>query len=302
MISNYVQQFIDTIPKKKECESIDIVLDGGLFNGSYLAGAMHFLKALEKRGCTKVMRISGCSVGSFAAVLYHVNSLDLSEKIYEIMLNAFKTKYILNVFSEVFSLIKPRFSKKLIQQMNGRVFITYYNVQSGKHVVKSHYKDLKDIFRTIKKSCFVPFLVNGNMTYMEKYIDGINPYIFPIRENRRILYMNLLGYDKVTHIISVKNEKTNFHRMLAGMLDIHLFYTRKMSSQMCSWVNDWNILERFYFYLLRYVVERILYYSLYVCFVMKKIIPCEIYDTVFYYYASRTIKNYYVYLIQTYCV
>lgn len=302
MISNYIHQFIDTIPRNPECEIIDVVLDGGLFNGSYLAGALHFLKEMEKRGCTRVERISGCSVGSIAALLYHINALDLSEPIYNILFNEFNTKYSLDVFSKIFTLLKPRFSKDICKTMKNRVFITYYNVPLGKRIVKSRYKNITDILRTIKKSCFVPFIVNGNMVYRKKFVDGINPYIFPCQTNKRILYMNLFGYDKITHVVSVKNEQTNFHRILSGVLDIHLFYMRKSSSQMCSWVNDWNIIEQIYFYWLRYIVERLLYYTVYFFFLVKKLVPSELYNSISYYWTSKIIKNCYIQMVQKYCV
>ena len=41
-------------------------------------------------------------------------------------------------------------------------------------------------------------------------------------------------------IDNVKNEKTNFHRILSGLLDIHAFFIKGSNTSMCSYVNDWN--------------------------------------------------------------
>ena len=42
MLETYISKLIDNIPlsKKKQREKIDLILDGGLFNGSYLIGAI----------------------------------------------------------------------------------------------------------------------------------------------------------------------------------------------------------------------------------------------------------------------
>ena len=56
-----VSKLIDNIPlsKKNQREKIDIILDGGLFNGSYLIGALYFLREMEKVGYVEVDKLSG---------------------------------------------------------------------------------------------------------------------------------------------------------------------------------------------------------------------------------------------------
>ena len=53
MIHEYVIKLIDNLPDDiknvPEPVVIDLVLDGGVFNGSYLVGALYFLKEMEKR-------------------------------------------------------------------------------------------------------------------------------------------------------------------------------------------------------------------------------------------------------------
>ena len=86
MINDYVVKLIDNLPDDiknvKKPQSIDLVLDGGIFNGSYLVGALYFLKEMEKRNYIKIERISGCRIGSIVAFLYYIDGLELMSKLY----------------------------------------------------------------------------------------------------------------------------------------------------------------------------------------------------------------------------
>jgi len=309
MIDNYIKSLVASLPSKNhdkdkkndkdKKEELDIILDGGLFNGSYLAGALLFIKEMELQGTIKVMRISGCSVGSIAALLYHINVVDMSEKIYSILLDTVKKTYQFDAFDSIFELLEPFITDEVCKAMTKRLYITYYNVITGKQIVKFKYKNSKDVFRTIKRSCFVPFLIDGNLVYQKKYMDGMNPYIFPIHcENnisRKVIYMDLLGYGKLFNVISVKNEGSNFHRILAGALDIHFYYLRGESTSMCSCVNHWSIFEYIYYIYIRKLVERILYHCIYLLYCVVEIFPEETYQHLY-------IKHIYKYLIQHYCI
>ena len=50
MIQDYTTKLIDDLPENiKNCKNpimIDLVLDGGAFNGAYLVGALFFLKEM----------------------------------------------------------------------------------------------------------------------------------------------------------------------------------------------------------------------------------------------------------------
>ena len=76
MIQKYIHNLIDNLPdnikKTSTPEKINIILSGGAFNGSYLIGALHFLKEMEQRKYVKVDKISACSIGSVCALLYHI--------------------------------------------------------------------------------------------------------------------------------------------------------------------------------------------------------------------------------------
>ena len=83
MINNYVNKLIDNLPNtfknNKTPLQIDLILDGGLFNGSYLVGALYFLKEMEKKNYIKINRISSCSIGSIIGFLYFIDYLNTSK-------------------------------------------------------------------------------------------------------------------------------------------------------------------------------------------------------------------------------
>ena len=94
--NEYVIKLIENLPEElknsKTPLRLDIVLDGGIFNGSYLVGALYFLKEMEKRNYVIIERISGCSIGSVVAFLYFMDALDEMPKLYDIVKNEFKNE------------------------------------------------------------------------------------------------------------------------------------------------------------------------------------------------------------------
>ena len=271
LINKYIEKLIDNLPdeitKNKNKLTIDIVLDGGAFNGSYLTGALYFLKEMERRKYIKVNRISGCSVGSAAAYFYILDRLDLMEYFHNFAVYQLQTNYCLEQMINLEELLKDKITvpSNICEIMNKKLFITYNNVKEHKTVVKSTYKSNKVILETIIKSCYVPFLVSyNNLLYKNKYMDGINPYVFSIdkHKKRKILYLDLFGYDKFKYLINVKNEKSGFHRTLSGLLDIHNFYIKQSSTEMCSYVNDWSIIDKSRNFIKKMTERAVLYLSL----------------------------------------
>ena len=134
------------------------------------------------------------------------------------------------------------------------VFSTYteFSINS---ILKIIFLSLKifsifNIVNTIIKSCYIPFLIDGNVLYKNKYVDGINPHVFKEQNKRPILHLDLFGYDKVKYLINIKNEKTNFHRILSGLLDIHNFYIKQTDTDMCSYINKRSLTNKFHYLLI----------------------------------------------------
>ena len=225
MINQYVEKFIENLPEElkniKNPIKLDLVLDGGIFNGSYLVGALYFLKEMEKRKYVKICRISGCSIGSIVAFIYIIDCLDISESFYNIIFKQLKNTHNLNISQILGSILENRVPQDVCEKVNNKLYITYTNIQKRTKKIKYTYKNKEEIINTIIKSSYIPFLMDGNILFENKYIDGINPYVFKIRNDRKILHLDLFGYDKIKYLINIKNENTNFHRILSGLLDIH---------------------------------------------------------------------------------
>jgi hypothetical protein len=303
MVDNYIKTLIKNLPQpmsNKSDKVIDIILDGGIFNGSYLIGALLFIKEMEKQNYLKVDKISGCSIGAFSAFLYHINALDIINEIYDMLLKYFKTNYTLDIFDKIFDKLDKILPDNVCETMSNRVYISYYNVVKRKKIVKCKYKNKREIFETIRKSCFFPFIIDGSAIYKNKYCDGFNPYILPICPNKKILYLDLYGADKINFLFSIRNEKTNFHRILAGVLDIHLFFIKQSNTQMCSYVNSWSFTNIVHNRIIKVIGEKVLFYGVYLYWFIKRYIPDEIYDSIICKIVAKIIHDIYIILIENY--
>jgi hypothetical protein len=305
MIDEYVIKLIDNLPddikNRKEPLVIDLVLDGGIFNGSYLVGALYFLKEMEKRNYIAIKRISSCSIGSVVAFIYFIDALDLMPELYNIVNKCFKQTYKLQTIKDLKKHLGKKIPSDICEKVNGKLFIAYNNVIKRKKVVKSVYKDVDDIMNSIINSCFVPFLIDGNILNKSKYIDGLNPYIFDKEKNTKILHLDLYGYDKVGCLLNVKNEKTNYHRILSGLLDIHSFFIKGTNTPMCSYVNNWTIYN-YGFNGLKTLVERMMIYIVYYIFIFKNLLPVDFKDTLFYKIISQTTYDVFTIMLEHYCL
>lgn len=306
MINDYVIKLIENLPNEiknvKEPLIIDLVLDGGIFNGSYLVGALYFLKEMEKRNYIKIDRISGCSVGSIVGFLYFIDNLDIMSKLYDLVFTNFRQSYNLKVIKEMKNLLGDSIPDNILKKVNNKIYITYNNIKKGTKKVKSVYKDVDDIIITIIKSSYIPFLIDGNILYENKYIDGINPYIFDKEPTKKILYLDLFGYDKIGNLLNVKNEKSNYHRILSGLLDIHSFFIKQTNTQMCSYVNDWNIVN-YTFKNIKLLIEKILIYLTYLIILIKDKLPNDLdsNNNVFVRIVSKIIHDIFIILLESYC-
>jgi hypothetical protein len=305
MINDYVIKLIENLPddlkNSKTPLRLDLVLDGGIFNGSYLVGALYFLKEMEKRNYIKIERISGCSIGSVVAFLYYIDSLDMMTTLYQEVTNEFKKQYKLPLIKDLKKYLSNRIPDDICKKVNGKLYICYNNIKKSSKKVKSHYKDVDEIMNTIIKSSFVPYLIDGEILYENKYIDGINPYIFDIEKDKKILHLDLFGYDKINNLLNVKNEKTNYHRILSGLLDIHSFYIKQSNTQMCSYINDWSITNKGFNYF-KIIIEKLCIYIIYFLLYIKTKIPDEFENTFMYKILSKITNDVFIIILETYCL
>jgi len=304
MINEYVIKLIENLPDDiknvNEPIKMDLVLDGGIFNGSYHVGALYFLKEMENRKYIKIERISGCSVGSIVGFLYFIDSLDLMPKLYDLINKEFRQTYNLKLITELKKHLSEHIPSDICERVNGRLYITYNNIKKGTKPVRSVYKDADDIINTIIKSSYIPYLIDGNVLYENKSVDGITPFIFKERENK-ILYLDLFGSDKLGNLLNVKNEKSNYHRILSGLLDIHSFFIKKSNTPMCSYVNDWSY-SNICFNHIKTIIERICIYLIHVLIFIKKNISTQFKETVLYKILSKISYDVFIIILENYCL
>lgn len=305
MINEFVVKLIDNLPDNiknvKEPLVLDLVLDGGAFNGSYLIGALYFLKEMEKRKYVKINRISGCSVGSIAGFLYYIDGLHLMSSLYEVITNDFRRSYKLQIVKKLYKYLGAYIPDDICERINGKFFITYHNIKRGIKPVKSKYANVADILKTIVKSSYIPFLIDGNVLYEKKYMDGIIPYVFDGEPNKKILYLDLFGTDKIRNLLNVKNEKSNYHRVLSGLLDIHLFYIKQTDTQMCSYVDEWGVFNKGS-NIIKWVIEKIVIYFIYFVVLVNKRISSEFKEGVFFKMASKILYDLFTIVLESRCL
>jgi hypothetical protein len=301
IIEGYVKKLIDNVPPDPagKIKIVDIILDGGIFNGSYQIGGLYFLKELENQCKIKIDKFSCCSVGALCALVYYINRLDLAIDFYDCAVTNFKKNKKLDfLHSWIDNVLTPLLPGDIYINATNKIYICYYNVKKKKKIVRQTYKSNKELLDCIKRSTFIPYFINGDALLDKRYIDGINPNIFKCEPGKKILYIDLLGIDKIAHAFSIKNEKTNFHRILAGILDIHLFFIKQSNTQMCSYVNDWSLYCWSKNKIIKHLVEKLIIYCLSLYIYLKKYIPEQLKDSLM----CKICSNIFGLVIEHYCV
>ena len=225
-------------------------------------------------------------------------------KIYEIIYQDFKKNYNLKIIKDLKKLLMNKIPSNICEIINYKFFITFNNIKNRKKIVKNKYNNIDDVLNCILKSCFIPYLIDGNLLYENKYVDGFNPYLFKFENNKvnknKILYLDLFGLDKIGNLLNVKNEKSNFHRILSGLLDIHTFFIKQSSTNMCSFVNNWT-LTNYAFYYLKLNIEKIFILILYLIIYIKKYIPDNFKDEIVSKILVKIIHDIVIILLENYC-
>ena len=232
-----LEDLVKNYPKNEKMREIDLVIDGGSFNGTYTMGGLILIKKLENLGYLKVVRISGCSVGSLLGVMYFNNNLDDGFVFDKKLRENLKDKLNLNL---VKSLIKDEINKMdndiFSEIKNDKLFIAYFN--NGKNrKIKYIYKNKEELINSLMKSCHVPYLIDNNY-YCEKgdSIDGIYAHIFDKLERETIFFDNT----NISTMFNLKNEINSSERLMEGMLKTHKLLLKNEPSNICNYLNNWN--------------------------------------------------------------
>lgn len=260
-LNTFINTLIENIPEKNLPPEIDLVLDGGAFNGVYMLGGLFYIKELESREKLRIKRVSGCSIGAILGILFLLNKMDISIEIcnssYKYLRRHQDLKKVVDLFKKILNDIVKDEDLGII---NNRFYLTYFDTIKGKQIIKKRYKSKSELIDNIIKSLYVPYLIDRKPTDDDGCIDGAFPYMFKSRENKRkVLFLNLQSFDKFKKMIFIKNEKNIYPRLLEGLMDTHRFFETCKSNNMCSYVNDWNIID-ILFFRLREIIYVILFY------------------------------------------
>ena len=294
MDSGIVKELIGVLIKNIDAsiikeKNIDLILSGGAFNASYLIGCLYFIREMCEKGLICVNKVSTCSASSMIGLLFIVDKLDtFIEKMYELLVGSFKKNrnviFDEESLSTIIKIIEDVLPDDVISRINGRLYITYYDVTKCEQVINSNYEVVGDIIRTIRRSCFIPYITMDKLMEENRYIDGGTPYIFNKEFGVNRIYINLLcGMDKIKDAMIIKRDKIVMHRILGGILDVHNFFFKCKQTPMCCYVEDWGVIRMIEFKMLEWRLYTI-------CVILYVIIKVRD-DIVYKYYKDNKFIN-----------
>lgn len=269
LMDQRVKDLIENLPQPLTTQVINVVCDSGAFNGSYLLGCLLYLKELENKKFIKIDKLSGSSVGSLMSFLYSIDKLKDIEHIYKNIRNGFKNDFCLKGFKNTLKELFDTLDENVYKQLNDKLFINYYNINTNKEEIISTYESNNDIMEAILSSAFIPYLMNGELCY-KGYIDGCNPHIFKERtlDDNKILFVRLTTLSKLKKLIHVRGEYNNTERILEGILSTHRFFKGEKSI-LCSWINNWGVTDYITFRFRQIFWLAIVLY----CYLIHKVTP-----------------------------
>ena len=280
MFEEQIDNLIKNIPETREPITLDIVLEGGGFNGSYEIGVMYFIRELEKHKYVNVNRISGASIGSIVGLCYITNNLDLYIEKYELLREKWKEEVNLNLINDLIDELCDNLEEDIFAKLReNKLFVTYYCLNTKEQVIQSNYENIEELKGSIKKSCYLPYIVDNDIGICcreQYFIDGGHPFIFHNREKsltNKILYVSINQLSTFKNMISTKNEKNTYGRVLTGVLDCYKFFIDNRRTKLCSYVNDWSLLDYIYIYIKEFFIIAVIYIIHYVYLGLSKVNP-----------------------------
>jgi hypothetical protein len=290
--------------KEKE---IDLIISGGAFNVSYLVGCLYFICEMREKGLICINKISTCSASSIMGLLFMIDKVDIFlDKLYELLISSFKkNKNVIfdeESLSVIIKIIEEEMPEDILDKINNRLYITYYDVMQCKHIVKSNFEDVTDIINTIRRSCFIPYITMDRLLEDNKYIDGGTPYIFNKEYGKNRLYINLCGMDKIMDSMVIKRDKIVMHRILGGILDIHNFFFKCKKTSMCSYVEDWGIIRMIEFKILEFRIYVVCVFIYIVVMVNKSIIDKHYKDSKVINFIYNMLRENLSKIVEKYCI
>jgi len=298
---NIIQDLVNNIDIHNKPKKIDLVLDSGGFKGSYLLGALYYLKYLEKEKYIIIDKISGSSIGAILGTLYILDKLDLFEKYYPVMKEEFKKdlnlKYILSIINDIIDNCNENDYLKL----NNRLILNYYNIKVKREYIIKNYKSNLELKEFLIYTSFIPYLTNGKLAYNNN-VDGNKPTLLNngYMNDKNILYISLVSIGKLRDYFNTVYDNNCSKKIINGILDIHDFFLYKKPTKMCSYVNNWTMKD-FFCYRIKEFVWILLVYNFIVLEYIYNLTPYLIKDTLLFkninLFFRKSILDVYIYTI-----
>jgi len=275
LYETYINKLIENLhPNEFKGQQIDLVLDSGGFKGTYMYGALLYLKQLEKKNKIKVGRISGSSIGAVLGMLYISDKLDLYEDFYDEVAKDFKKNMNFNKFNELIEIIGKSSDKSLYKKLNDKLFVNFFDVNEKKELVVSNYNNNLHVIECIKFTSYIPIITDGNLHYKNK-VDGARPFIFNSRSKyeNNILYIDLNFIGKINYYLNNTHDKNGASCILKGIMEIHDFFLHKSNTTMCSYVNNWRMYDYGFHRFKELIWVVFIYFMMFSSFIYKKLNP-----------------------------
>lgn len=246
----YLETFVDALVTNV-CDNdvpqqLDIVLEGGALNGAYQAGALCYLRALEKANKTKIMRLSGVSCGALIGAVFLTLNLDSVEAFYKQLTDSLLSAGNFSSLEKCVNEFILQIDDSKANSLTNKLYISYVDLNTQQRVVVSEYKTKEDLGDVLLKTAFLPGFIDGRMTTNDKCIDGGVPYIFPndvekrYNSNYKTLYLKLSSFSLLKDAISTKGELNMARRSIEGIQKTHDLFKQHCSNEIASIVEDWS--------------------------------------------------------------
>ena len=285
-LNSYIKSLVNNADYQNIPMNIDVVFDGGAFNGIIEQGIAMYLKTMEENGKIKVHRVSGCSIGAFIALVYVTNKFfDFEASFLRISKHLKEHHNLLECARTAKTYIFEQLTENDIYKLNDTLYITYYDMELSQQVTVSRFDSREQLYECIMRTSHIPFLSNKEFKYNERYVDGLTPHIFKDGK-RNALFVSTLTRKKICRMMISSVETNCTSRLITGVADADDFFSRR-SSDVCSWVNDWRF---YHFYLFR-VREFVLFFfvwTLNICVILINSLPRNVKHSLVYHGINKT--------------
>lgn len=313
LMKEYIKALVENADTNNIPKELNVIFDGGIFNGVMAAGIALYIKTLEQQQKIKINKISGCSAGALIALWFICGCKESSIHYLEKLIKNFKEDFnfsqlknllhdfVNNLFANNLttstSKMKDSLSnntkdtkdntKDMLTILNNRLFINYYDTQEHKQIIVSTYNTKEEIVQSLMRSCFIPYIMDGNARCDERYMDGMVPYLF--KDKCETLFVKLVTFNKCSRALVLKSEANIHFRLITGVTDANNFFTTGQSD-MCLYIKNRSYYD-ILFFRGREISAITLFTFIEWMFVLKKYLPATLTNSFLYNRIIQVVKG-----------